>query len=142
LQKRVAEKQADRLRLLIVVGACRRFVAAFRNRLQIILAHLYPQFAEPAALALAQRPPQIDRRNIDGAAGPFPRPAGPWQTAQCCANFRDPNAALGSTSAPGGQVMSAYSASYGLVETVVMKLTKSLTRWQSVTQPSAHALRR
>src|ERR1035441_3709386 len=28
------------------------------------------------------------RGNIDGAAGPLPRPFGPWQTAQCRANTR------------------------------------------------------
>jgi hypothetical protein len=55
LQKRVGEEQADSLRLLIVVGGHGAFVAAFRDLPQIILAHLYPQFAEPAALALAQR---------------------------------------------------------------------------------------
>jgi hypothetical protein len=55
LQKRVGEKQTDSLRLLIVVGGHGAFVAAFRDLPQIILAHLYPQFAEPAALALAQR---------------------------------------------------------------------------------------
>jgi hypothetical protein len=52
LQKHVAEKQADSLRLLVEVGGHRAFVAAFRNRAEIVLAHLYPQFAEPAALAL------------------------------------------------------------------------------------------
>jgi hypothetical protein len=55
LQKSVVEEQADRLRLLIVVGACRPFVAAFRNCLQIALAYLYPKFAEPAAVVLAGR---------------------------------------------------------------------------------------
>jgi hypothetical protein len=48
LQKRVAEEQADSLRLLIVVGGHGAFVAAFRNRAEIFLVHLYPQFAEPA----------------------------------------------------------------------------------------------
>jgi hypothetical protein len=37
LQKGVGEKQADRLRLLIVVGGHGVFVAAFRNRAEIVL---------------------------------------------------------------------------------------------------------
>jgi hypothetical protein len=47
LQKDIAEEQADRLRLLIVVGGHGAFVAAFRNRAEIILAHLYPQLRSP-----------------------------------------------------------------------------------------------
>jgi hypothetical protein len=38
LQKRIGEKQADSLRLLIVVGGHGAFVAAFRNRAEIVLA--------------------------------------------------------------------------------------------------------
>ena len=34
--------QADRLRLLIVAGGHGAFVAAFRNRAEIVLGHLYP----------------------------------------------------------------------------------------------------
>jgi hypothetical protein len=40
LRKRVGEKKADRLRLLIVIGGHGAFVAAFRNRAEIVLAHL------------------------------------------------------------------------------------------------------
>ena len=53
------------------------------------------------------------RGNIDGAAGPLPRPFGPWQTAQCRANTRAPSGAPRSKSAPGGQVRSAYCAGSG-----------------------------
>ena len=53
------------------------------------------------------------RGNIDGAAGPLPRPFGPWQTAQCRANTRDPSGAPRSKSAPGGQVRSAYCSGSG-----------------------------
>jgi hypothetical protein len=38
--KIVGEKQADRLRLLIVVGVSGVSVAAFRNRAEIVLADL------------------------------------------------------------------------------------------------------
>jgi hypothetical protein len=55
LQKSVAEKQADSLRLLA-------FVAAFRNRAEIVLAHLNRQSPKSAALALAQRPHSLSRR--------------------------------------------------------------------------------
>jgi hypothetical protein len=65
LQKSVAEEQADSLRLLIVVGGHGAFVAAFRDLPQITLAHLYPQFAEPAALGAR-------------AAPAFARPMSPW----------------------------------------------------------------
>jgi hypothetical protein len=61
LQKDIAEEQADSLRPLIVVDGHGAFVAAFRDLPQIILAHLYPQFAEPAGLALAQRPHSLSR---------------------------------------------------------------------------------
>jgi hypothetical protein len=50
LQKRVGEKQADGLRLLIVVGGHGTFVAAFRNRAEIVLAR--------ASIA-RERPPMI-----------------------------------------------------------------------------------
>jgi hypothetical protein len=55
LQKDIAEEQADRLRLLIVVGGHGAFVAAFRNRAEIVRAHV-TSISEVAALALAQRP--------------------------------------------------------------------------------------
>ena len=70
----------------------------------------------PAAVDLYLNLPDEKSRgrgNMDGAAGPFPRPSGPWQTAQCRANTRAPNGVPGSTSAPGGQVRSAYSAGSG-----------------------------
>jgi hypothetical protein len=40
--------------LLIVVAACGALIASLGDLPQIV-PHLYPQFAEPAALALAQR---------------------------------------------------------------------------------------
>jgi hypothetical protein len=55
LQKHIGKQQADRFRLLIVVGGHGAFVAAFRNRAKIVLAYLYPKFAEPAAVVLAGR---------------------------------------------------------------------------------------
>jgi hypothetical protein len=63
LHEGVGEKKTDSLRLLVVVGGHGAFVAAFRNRAEIVLAHLYPQFAEPAAPALAQRPHSLSRRH-------------------------------------------------------------------------------
>jgi hypothetical protein len=50
LQKDIAEEQADSLRLLIVVGGHGAFVAAFRNRAEIVLAR--------ASIA-RERPPMI-----------------------------------------------------------------------------------
>jgi hypothetical protein len=50
LQKGVVEEQADSLRLLIVVGGPGAFVAAFRNRAEIVLAR--------ASIA-RERPPMI-----------------------------------------------------------------------------------
>jgi hypothetical protein len=49
------------LRLLVVVGACGALIASLGDPPQIILAHLYPQFAESAAPALAQRPHSLSR---------------------------------------------------------------------------------
>ena len=43
LQKSVVEEQADSLRLLIVVGGHGAFVAAFRNRAEIVFAHFNRQ---------------------------------------------------------------------------------------------------
>jgi hypothetical protein len=45
--------QKDR-RMLIVVGAYGAFVAAFRNRLNIVLAHINRQSPRPAASALSK----------------------------------------------------------------------------------------
>ena len=53
------------------------------------------------------------RGDIDGAAGPFPLPSGPWQTAHRCANTRFPTGMSRFKCAPGGQVRSAYSAGSG-----------------------------
>ena len=53
------------------------------------------------------------RGDIDGAAGPFPLPSGPWQTAHRCANTRFPADMSRFKCAPGGQVRSAYSAGSG-----------------------------
>jgi hypothetical protein len=62
LQKSIAEEQADGLRLLIVFAACGALIAGLGDLPQIILAHLHPQLAEPAALTLAQRPHSLSRR--------------------------------------------------------------------------------
>ena len=43
LQNRVAKEQADSLRLLVDVGGHGAFVAAFRNRAEIVLAYLNRQ---------------------------------------------------------------------------------------------------
>jgi ABC-type proline/glycine betaine transport system permease subunit len=56
LQKRVGEKQANSLRLLVEFGGHGAFVAAFGNRAEIVLAHVNRQSPESAVLALAQRP--------------------------------------------------------------------------------------
>jgi hypothetical protein len=78
-QKRVGQEKADSLRLLIVVAACGA-LASPGDLPQILLAHLYPQFAEPAASTLAQRPHSsadvamvvsLHRGNVH--ARPFPR---------------------------------------------------------------------
>jgi CHAT domain-containing protein len=53
LQKDIAEKQADGLRLLVEVGGHGAFVAAFRNRAEIVLAH-------------------VNRQSSNSTAGPFP----------------------------------------------------------------------
>ena len=55
MQKRVGEKQADRLRLPVVAGGHGAFVAAFRNRAEIVRAHVNRQSPKSAALALAKR---------------------------------------------------------------------------------------
>jgi hypothetical protein len=81
LHERVAEKQADGLRLLIVVGACRPFVAAFRNCLQIALAYVNRQSTKSAARPFPQGSHSLGRcshgglsiRRGDGARKPFPR---------------------------------------------------------------------
>jgi hypothetical protein len=63
LQKGVAEKQADSLRLRIVVGAGGSLVPAFRKRAEIVLADVdrqppnsasrpFPQWAERARLTM------------------------------------------------------------------------------------------
>jgi hypothetical protein len=70
----------------------------------------------PGAVDLYLKLPDVKSRgrgNIEGAAGPFPRPFGPWQTAQCRANTRAPRGARLSKSAPGGQVKSAYCEAAG-----------------------------
>jgi hypothetical protein len=69
LQKDIAEEQADRLRLLIVVGGHGAFVAAFRNRAEIVRAHV-TSISEVAALALAQRPHPLSRRQWPLGANP------------------------------------------------------------------------
>jgi hypothetical protein len=47
LHEDVSEKKTDSLRLLIVVGACGAFVAPFRNRAEIVLAHVNRQSPRP-----------------------------------------------------------------------------------------------
>ena len=51
LLKRVGEEQADSLRLLIVVGGHGAFVAAFRNRAEIVLADVNRQPSNSARAA-------------------------------------------------------------------------------------------
>ena len=58
----VGDEKADGLRPLILVGARGAAGAALRNPAEVVLAHHYPQFAEPAALALAQRLHSLSRR--------------------------------------------------------------------------------
>ena len=58
LQKSAVEEQADSLRLLVEVGGHGAFVAAFRNRAEIVLAHVNRQSPKSAALALAVVAPE------------------------------------------------------------------------------------
>ena len=70
----------------------------------------------PAAVDLYLKIPDEKSRgrgNIDGAAGPFPVPSGPWQTAHRCANTLVPRGVSWSKCAPGGHVRSTYSAGFG-----------------------------
>ncbi len=78
------------------------------------------------------------RGNIDGAAGPFPFPSGPWQTAHRCANALAPKGVPWSKSAPGGHVRSAYCAGSGRYSVVG---TASATRAQ-MERPTRAAQRR
>jgi hypothetical protein len=56
-QERVVEKQADRLRLLIVVGACGTLITPFRKRTEIVLVDVHRQppnsAARPAVVILS-----------------------------------------------------------------------------------------
>jgi hypothetical protein len=67
LQKSVGEKQADRLRLLIVAGGHGAFVAAFRNRAEIVLAHVNRQSPKSAA------------QPVPGGLS-FDQPTSPWRS--------------------------------------------------------------
>ena len=67
LQKSVAEKQTNSLRLLVVVGGHGAFVAAFRDRSQIALAHLNRQSPKSTSLTLAQRPHSLGRCRQGGS---------------------------------------------------------------------------
>jgi hypothetical protein len=62
LQERVAEKQAEGLCLLIVVGGHGAFVAAFRNRAEIVLAHVNRQSPKSAASPFPVGSHSIGRR--------------------------------------------------------------------------------
>ena len=53
------------------------------------------------------------RGDIDGAAGPFPLPSGPWQTAHRCAKTFAPRGVSPPKCAPGGQVRSANRSGSG-----------------------------
>jgi hypothetical protein len=65
LQERFVEEQADRLRLLVEVGGHGAFVAAFRDRAEIVLANVNRQSPKPSSL--------------DAHAAPaFARPTSPW----------------------------------------------------------------
>src|SRR5262249_15809116 len=75
------------------------------------------------------------RGNIDGAAGPFPFPSGPWQTAHRCANTLFPMGVSWSKSAPGGHVRSAYCAASGRYSFLA---TSSATRAQ-IERPTSSA---
>jgi hypothetical protein len=61
LQKHVREEQGDSLGLLIVVAGHGAFVTAFRNRAEIVVAHVNRQSPKSAALALAQHPNSLGR---------------------------------------------------------------------------------
>jgi hypothetical protein len=61
LQKRVAEEQADSLRLLIVVGGHGAFVAAFRNHPEIVRAHANRESPKPAARPFPVRSHSLGR---------------------------------------------------------------------------------
>ena len=50
---------------------------------------------------------------IEGAAGPLPRPSGPWQVWQRCKKMRCPSGSSGFASTPGGQAIEANSAGSG-----------------------------
>jgi hypothetical protein len=50
LQERFVEEQADRLRLLVEVGGHGAFVAAFRNRAEIVLANVNRQSPKSTSL--------------------------------------------------------------------------------------------
>jgi hypothetical protein len=66
LHEGVGEKKTDSLRLLVVIGGHGAFVAAFRNRAEIVVAYLNRQSPKSAALALAQRPHSLSRRRHRG----------------------------------------------------------------------------
>jgi hypothetical protein len=80
------DEEADRLRLLIVVGACGAFVAVLRNRAEIVLAHANRESPKSAALPLPfpQRSHSLGRcrrvvslRGEDSARKLFARPERP-----------------------------------------------------------------
>jgi hypothetical protein len=81
LQKRVAEEQPDGLCLLVEVGGHGAFVAAFRNRVEIVLAHVNRQSPKPATRPFSLGSHSLSRCNhgglslgrVDGARKPFPR---------------------------------------------------------------------
>src|SRR6266568_1461686 len=75
----------------------------------------------PAAVDLYLNWPRVKSRGrgiSDGAAGPLPRPSGPWHTAQRCAYTRGPSAVSAGRSAPGGQDRSAYTVGSGCQSSV------------------------
>ena len=66
-KKRVGEEQDDSLYLLIVVAACGALIASLGDLPQIMLAHLYRQFAEPAAPLMVMRSSSQGTRSMTAA---------------------------------------------------------------------------
>jgi hypothetical protein len=75
LHEGVGEKKTDSLCLLIVVGGQGAFVTAFRNRAEIVLAHVNRQSPKSAALPFPQGSHSLGRCRHGG----FP-PSGGWCT--------------------------------------------------------------
>src|SRR5450755_1351566 len=71
---------------------------------------------EPAAVDLYLKSARVKSRGLGirvAAAGPLPRPSGPWHTAQRSAKTFVPSGVFSGNSDPGGQTISAYSFGSG-----------------------------